>query len=202
MWVDKADAVWHFEQFQRGVSPPSRHLFMPEIITLFRVFLATPSDTVAERGVVEDVLREWNLQHGDQEAARVELISWQTHSYPATGDRPQAIINSQAFDRSDIVIGMFQGRFGSPTGIAESGTVEEIRRGIAQRKQVMVYFSQIPIPGAKRREHSKIEKFRKELEAVSLYSVYTDERHLEKTLRNHLALAMRDLLAKRKISQS
>ncbi len=72
---------------------------MPELITLYRVFLAAPSDVTDELIVVEGLLRDWNLQHGQGHGVRVELVNWRTHTRPATGKRPQALVNKQAFDR-------------------------------------------------------------------------------------------------------
>jgi hypothetical protein len=39
------------------------------------------------------------------------------------------------------LIGVFWTRVGTPTGIAESGTLEEIERVAAEGKLVMLYFS-------------------------------------------------------------
>src|SRR5438105_3764750 len=109
---------------------------MPKPITLYRVFLATPSDVSEELVVAEALLRDWNVQHGQALGVRLELVNWRTHTRPATGKRPQALVNKQAFDSCDLVIAIFWSRFGTPTGRAGSGTEEEIRRGIKQGKEV------------------------------------------------------------------
>src|SRR5207249_1565198 len=103
-----------------------------ETVKLFSVFLSAPSDVTEEQLIIDGVIREWNIQHGKAAGVRVELIHWRTHTYPATGQRAQAIINKQAFDRSDIVVGIFWSKFGTPTGRSGSGTEEELRRGIAK----------------------------------------------------------------------
>lgn len=161
--------------------------------------MASPGDVIEERAVVQEVLKEWNLQHGDDALARVELVSWHTHSYPATGDRPQAIINKQALNSADIVVGFFWSRFGSPTGVAQSGTEEEIREGIAQKKPVMVYFSK-RTPSSKPRagEQSKIDKFKADFGREALFWEYSDITSFEKAFRNHLAHVMSGLLKKNK----
>lgn len=167
---------------------------MPEIIQLFRVFVAAPSDVMAEHILIDELLRDWNTQHGPRARARVELVSWQTHSYPAAGSRPQALINKQAFDQADVVVAIFRGRFGSPTGTAASGTVEEIQRGIRMKKQVMVYFG----PGGRRNRNQlvKIERFKRKLGKKALYHTFSDETSFQKAFRQHLAQAMNDVLAK------
>ena len=165
---------------------------MPQQITLYRIFVSAPSDVVAEQTIVEELLTDWNRQHGIREQTRVELIDWRTGTYPATGDRPQAIINKQALDPSDIVVAIFRGRFGTPTGKAESGTVEEIERGIKQGKQVMVYFG----PGEKSRgnQGAQIEKFKKRFGQKALYHVFTDPTSFQKAFRQHLANVMNEIL--------
>lgn len=168
---------------------------MPESIDLYRIFLASPSDIIEERGVIEDVLREWNLQHGQQTKARVELVSWHTHAFPAAGDRPQGLINKQAFDTSDIVIGIFWQKFGSPTGKAQSGTEEEIRRGLEQKKRVMVYFSNRSPDGraGKLGDIAKIARFKKKYGEKALFWEYSDLEKFSRDFRNHLARVMGDL---------
>jgi hypothetical protein len=169
---------------------------MAETIKLFRVFFSAPGDLVEEEQIVKDVLDEWNRQHGDDRQARVELVTWKTHVRPATGDRPQALINKQAFDRADIIVAVFWTRFGTPTGVAESGTVEEIRRGVRLKKEVLVYFSTCPALGKKARpaDRFKIDDFKKTFGQKALYWVYSDRALFESAFRDHLAAVMRDLL--------
>lgn len=170
---------------------------MPQTITLYRVFLAAPSDVTEELFVVEEVVRDWNLQHGQQLGARVELVNWRTHTRPATGRRPQALVNKQAFDACDLVVAVFWSRFGTPTGRAASGTEEEIRRGIKQKKPVLVYFSDRPAPGQKPVEHSRIEKFKRRFGQKALFGSYNIVSAFEAALRNHFAAVMHELVKQR-----
>ncbi len=170
---------------------------MPQSIALYRVFLAAPSDVTEELVMVEGLLRDWNLQHGQELGVRVELVNWRTHTRPDTGKRPQALVNKQAFDSCDVVVAIFWSRFGTPTGRAASGTEEEIRRGIKQRKPVLVYFSNRPAPGQKPAEHSRIEKFKKQFGQKALFGSYSSLSAFEEALRNHLASTMHELLKQR-----
>lgn len=171
---------------------------MPETVKLYRVFLGAPSDVVEEQTVIRGILDEWNIQHGHADAARVELVHWSTHSYPAAGKRPQALINKQAFDRSDIVVGIFWSKFGSPTGVAASGTEEEIRRGISQGKKVLVYFSARPAAKRKPLEFSRIQRFKRKFGQKALYWVYSDIGSFEKSFRSHIAAVMHELTNRRR----
>jgi hypothetical protein len=64
---------------------------------------------------------------------------------PQTGIRPQAAINTQLVRQSDILIGMFWTKIGTNTGIAESGSVEEIDQFAAAGKPTLLYFSGRPV---------------------------------------------------------
>lgn len=165
---------------------------MPQSITLYRIFVSAPSDVTEEKIIIDGILTDWNLQHGLREEARVELIDWRTHTWPAAGERPQALINKQAFDTSDIVVAVFRGRIGTPTGKAESGTVEEIERGMKQGKQVMVYFG--PGKTGRKGQSAQIETYKRRFGQQALYYVFSDVGSFEKAFRLHLAHAMNAVL--------
>jgi hypothetical protein len=78
--------------------------------------------------------------------------------------------------------------------LAASGTEEEIKRAIKQKKPVLVYFSTRPMPGQKPVEHSRIEKFKRQFGKRALYWQYSDISSFTKELRNHLASTMQELL--------
>lgn len=169
---------------------------MPELVQLFRVFVGAPSDVTEELTIIRGRIEEWNRDHGPTTRARVEFTHWRTHSYPAVEGRPQQTLNKQVVDKADIIVAIFRDRLGSPTGKAASGTVEEIQRGVRQRKAVMVYFGNIQTPGARPRrdEAERVEQFRKQLGAAALYHTHTDLQSFESAFRQHLAGVMRDLL--------
>ncbi|HUY28339.1 MAG TPA: hypothetical protein VMV27_13050 [Candidatus Binataceae bacterium] len=171
---------------------------MPETIQLFRILLAAPSDIMEEHTLLAGAINDWNVQHGDAVRARVELMNWRTHAHPDAGRRPQALLNRQFADRADIVIAIFWRRLGSPTGKAESGTVEEIERARRRGKKVMVYFSQRLGPERRRpdsRENARMEQFRQQLGKNALYGTYPGLKEFEATVRKDLAFVMREVVA-------
>ena len=174
---------------------------MPEQIQLFRLFVGAPSDVDEAYVVIRGQIEQWNRDHGPLAGARVEFTHWRTHSHPAAGGRPQALLNKQVVDQCDIMVGIFNARFGSPTGVADSGTEEEIRRSIKHGKKVMVYFNNQPIPKQRkaRNEFARIEKFKRRLGKNAIYHTYTDMPTFEAAFRQHLAGVMNELLAKKKI---
>jgi hypothetical protein len=173
---------------------------MPERVLLFRVFVGAPSDVDEAHDVIRGQIEQWNRDHGPLSQARVEFTNWNTHSHPAAGGRPQALLNRQIVDHCDIMVGIFNAKFGSPTGVAASGTEEEIRRSIKRGKKVMVYFADVPAPrrNKQRNEFERIEKFKRKLGKNAIYHTYTDMTIFEQAFRRHLAGVMNELLAKKK----
>ncbi len=109
---------------------------------VFRVLIASPFDVTDERDIAVKTIQEWNDLHSAGRQVVLLPLRWETHSAPEYGVRPQEIINRQVVDYSDLLIGIFWTRIGSPTG-ADSGTLEEIERVASTGKTVMLYFSQI-----------------------------------------------------------
>ena len=151
--------------------------------------------------MIRGQIEQWNRDHGPRACARVEFTNWRTHSHPAAGDSPQSLLNKQVVDPCDIMVGIFNARFGSPTGVTDSGTEEEIRRSIKRGKKVMVYFNNQPTPKQRkaRNEFARIEKFKRKLGKNALYHTYTDMPTFEGAFRQHLAGVMNELLAKHQI---
>jgi hypothetical protein len=78
------------------------------------------------------------VTYGQQFGAVVVPMNWELHAAAEHGVRPQASLNTQLVDVADIVIAIFWHRLGSPTGEAESGTVEEIDKAHANGAYVAI----------------------------------------------------------------
>lgn len=116
---------------------------------------------------------------------------WELDAVPTLGDRPQAIVNKQLVDEADILIAVFSTRLGSPTGVAASGTVEEIERLRSMNKPVFVYFSKAPVP----RDHDPeqlrlLNRYKHELSVAGLYFEFDSDEALRRMVSRHLATAM------------
>ena len=112
---------------------------------IFKVLVASPGDVGEERNLIPELINEWNTINASRSKVLLMPIKWETHSAPLMGDRPQAIINDQLVKDCDILVGVFWTRIGTNTGIAISGTAEEIEQFVELGKPVMLYFSQSPI---------------------------------------------------------
>lgn len=108
--------------------------------TVFRAAIASPSDVEEEREIAVRTIQQWNDQFSHSTGCVVLPVRWETHATPEFG-RPQEIINRDIIDQCDLLVGIFWTRIGTPTGVAESGTLEEIERAAQQGKHVMLYFS-------------------------------------------------------------
>lgn len=118
---------------------------MPFNATVIRVMIASPGDVASEREIIRNTIHEWNSIHSFDRKIVLLPVGWETHSTPEMGDRAQAIINNQILKDCDLLVAVFWTRLGSPTGKADSGTVEEIEEHIAANKPAMLYFSDSPI---------------------------------------------------------
>ncbi|MEV3935602.1 DUF4062 domain-containing protein [Glycomyces sp. NPDC049804] len=119
---------------------------MTYVANVLRVMIASPSDITDARDAVEAAIYGWNDANAKNKQVILQPWRWETSSVPQLGDHPQALINAQGVDDSDVVFGLFGSRLGSPTPSAVSGTVEEIERAVTQGKPVHLYFSTAPLP--------------------------------------------------------
>lgn len=119
---------------------------MPESITDYKLFLASPSDCAKERRVVEEVVSDFNEKYIKTLKSHITLLSWEKSTYPDIGNYPQDVINREIGDY-DIFVGILWGKFGSPTQKCDSGTEEEFLRALNQYREnnnsihIMMYFN-------------------------------------------------------------
>ena len=109
---------------------------------VYRVLIASPGDVAQEREIAVDTIQSWNDLNSAERQLVLLPLRWETHSAPEYGRRPQEVINRQVVDHADLLVGVFWTRVGSPTGVADSGTLEEIERVASQGKPILLYFSQ------------------------------------------------------------
>ena len=171
---------------------------MAKPVTHISVFLASPGDVEKERGIAFDLIHEWNDLHTDEKSAALQIKTWKTSAYPELNKRPQAAVNSQVLDDCDIVIGIFWTRFGSPTGVADSGTEEEIRRSMADNRPVLLYFSDVPASPSQidPAQYAKVLKFRDEFRNTGLVWKYDSHDEFRGYFRRHLDRHVQKLLSR------
>jgi hypothetical protein len=161
----------------------------------FRVLIASPSDLVEERSVATQAINEWNAQNAAAEGIVLLPVTWETHAMPETGVRPQDAINRQLVDDGDVLVGLFWTRLGSDTGVAESGTLEEIDRFVDAGKPAMLYFSRRPIDPSRidLEQHRRLRDFRNATQQRALVGSFRDLDELQSTLLRDLTRQVRRL---------
>ena len=165
-----------------------------------RLFLSSPGDVPREREIVHEVADELNrIFSAWRLDLTIDVLDWRTHVAPRLGNRAQQIINED-IGKYDVFVGIMWKRFGTPTGVAESGTEEEFRLALADLNkngspEIMFYFSHAPYSPQEPKELDqwrKVLEFRAELEKLGLYWRYDSERQFEGDLRFHLFKYIRD----------
>lgn len=168
---------------------------MPFSATVYNVLIASPSDVPSERLAIAQALHDWNSLNAQNEGMILQPVMWETHSAPAMGDRPQGLINNQVVRGCDMLIGSFWTRLGSPTGVEESGTVEEIKWFLANKKPVMLYFSKthVDVDNVDLEQLKKLKDFKSSIRDKGIQDDYRGCDELQQKLSRHLTIVMREM---------
>ena len=152
---------------------------VPYAANVLRVMIASPSDVPEARNAVETAIYNWNAANARQKGVILQPWRWETSSVPVLGGHPQALINAQGVDDSDIVFALFGGRLGSPTPDAVSGTAEEIERAVKNGKPVHLYFSTAPLPNnIDTAQLDALRAFKKDMQAKGLLGEFNTPEQL------------------------
>lgn len=109
------------------------------------------------------------------------------------GLRP--LFNEQVVKSCDMLIGAFWTRLGTPTGVEDSGTVEEIKFFLTKQKPVMLYYSDAPIPRGKidTKQFDKLEEFKASIRNKGIQEEYSSIDELKAKLSRQLTIVMRGM---------
>ena len=160
-------------------------------LTLVKLVFCGPSDVEKEIIIGKEIVDQWNQRHGEARGLWIKHHHWKTDTYPDLSDRAQNIPNRQLIDKSKILVAVFWSRFGTPTGVADSGTQEEILRAANLGRKVMVYFSDLEQPSnADNRQLDLLWQFRQSLRPRSICWPFSSRDAFRRLFENHLALAL------------
>ncbi len=147
---------------------------------VYKVMIASPSDTTKEREIVRRVLSRWNARNAEEKHIILLPIGWDTDSAPEAGVKAQDYLNKTLVDQCDVLIGIFYSRIGTETKNSISGTAEEVFRNISRRKLTMVYFSQKPLPpDVDLTQQKKLRDFKAKLMKEGLCGEYSSDSDFE-----------------------
>ena len=105
---------------------------MSKKLELVKLTLCGPSDVAKEIDIAKKVIDDWNRLNAEARGLTVKHQHWLSDTYPNASERAQGNVNKLIIDEAQILVAVFWRRIGTPTGEGESGTVEEIRRGIKE----------------------------------------------------------------------
>ncbi|MDQ8735810.1 DUF4062 domain-containing protein [Paenibacillus sp. LHD-38] len=162
---------------------------------VIKVLIASPSDVANERVAIPEVIYSWNAINSEENKIVMLPIKWETHSTPEIGDRPQALINKQLVKDCDILVGAFWTRIGTHTGVAKSGTVEEINEFIEAGKHVLLYFSSQPIEpdSIDLEQYKQLKEFKTEMLKKGLVETYSNISEFREKVNRHLTATTRKI---------
>ncbi|WP_291427136.1 hypothetical protein [Deinococcus sp.] len=103
-------------------------------------------------------------------------------------------------DKADLLVAVIGNKLGSSTGVAESGTVEEILRFHESGRPVKLYFSERGILTASqardkelRKELDRVAVFRQKIQNMGLYATYKDLTEFSEKIRLHIMQEIRSI---------
>ncbi|MBK9477660.1 MAG: methyltransferase domain-containing protein [Bacteroidetes bacterium] len=142
--------------------------------TEIKIFLASPTDTVAERDLIQKYIEEWNSTYGDDERnIQLRIVRWENDLNVQSNVNPQEVINEDLLKDCDILTGIFWTKFGSSTDKLESATSKEIEYFLLEEKPILMYFLEKPIKPSEASKLSdqlkKINDFREKYKVNNIY---------------------------------
>ena len=163
---------------------------MPKDIKVYDLLISCPSDVSEYVEMLEKEINHFNNLFGRKNNIIVRTRYWARDSYSEFGNQPQELLNKQIVDSSDMAVGVFWTRFGSPTENYGSGTEEEIERMLSEGRQVFLYFLDKPLSPSK----TDLEQYRKVLSFMDkhkndgIFFTVQDEKDLVKKFGDNLVL--------------
>ncbi|MYL18265.1 hypothetical protein GLW04_00090 [Halobacillus litoralis] len=144
---------------------------------VLRVMIASPSDVDLQRDEIENEIFKWNIRYSEDLKVVLLPTRWEKDSTPTYhGSNPQGVINEQVVSKSDILIGVFWTKLGTPTANHPSGTLEEIEDFISKGKEVMIYFINNDLPiDTDLQEFERLRSFKSEYTGRGIYFTYNKE---------------------------
>ncbi|KFE52409.1 hypothetical protein IV02_08210 [Pseudomonas syringae] len=169
---------------------------MSQAVTLYNLFIASPSDVAWARAQVRQTVNAWNEIHAKHSAAVLLPVGWERSSAPNMGRPAQELINEKLLSDADILVGVFWTKLGTPTTEYDSGTVEEIERHILAGKPTLLYFSGEPVAldSVDREDYERLVTFKKSCRDRGQYHTFDTASQFADDFNRHLAMHMNDLI--------
>jgi len=158
--------------------------------------IASPSDVAEERAAVKAACERLNLNLAPKLGFTLAVVMWEDQA--SGSGRPQGLINER-LDDADLLIGLMNRKWGTPTGKYSSGFEEEFerarsRRGTGAHPEIKMYFKKVDTasvedPGP---QLSKVLAFKKGLQNNLLYGEFETAGELERDVYDALVVWLID----------
>lgn len=163
---------------------------MASDIKVYDLLISCPSDVSVYLNILEKEISNFNNFFGRFNNIILRTRHWSQNVYSEFGNSPQELVNEQIVDSSDLILGIFWTRFGTPTKNYGSGTEEEIERMLAMGKQVFLYFLDKPVSPSEinQKQYRKIQLFIEKYKSEGILFCVPDETTLINKFRENLEL--------------
>jgi hypothetical protein len=152
---------------------------------VLEIMISCPDDMGEERQIVREVIYGWNDVHSRPNSLVFRPVDWENLP-PNLAGRPQDIINEGLLKNCDLLVGLFGSKLGTPTGKAESGSVEEIKQHQAAGKPTMVYFSSVVRASVDPAQLRALNEFREWCKSNGLVRTFNNLEDLKQKFSIHL----------------
>lgn len=159
---------------------------------VYRVMTGAPSDIKEEINIVRKYINDWNPVNSENKRIVIFPINWKMDCYPASGIPPQEHINEVLTCKSDMMICIFGTTLGTPTNKEVSGTVEELKAHIANKRPAMVYFRTAVqnINKIQPEQLQKIIEFKEEIKDKTFFREYSTAKEFKNRFKSDFEQAV------------
>lgn len=180
------------------------------------LFVASPGDVLERHGPVDHVVSQLNATTCRDLGVVIDVKRWESDAPRGPAERLQGAINPM-LDDAEIVLIIFWRRFGTPSGVAPSGTAEEYMRAMSGWRarghpRALLYFCETPAAPPRHLSEAEhileVTRFRNAAEKDGLVGLYrTETEFSERLLRDlyeavHAVVRLRQLPIERSLAAS
>jgi hypothetical protein len=186
---------------ERGRPESRRDADPGSMLRLVRIIVASPGDVMSERDAIRSIIDELNRGIGREMGIVLQIARWETDTHPGLHVQgPQGLIDTLLrIEESDLLIGVFWKRFGTPVGDSASGTEHEFRLARESwkkngRPDIMAYFNEKAYsPRSKEdvEQWGRVLEFKQTFSRQGLWWAYKGKTDFERLVRNHLVQWLR-----------
>lgn len=173
-------------------------------VTVYDLLISCPGDVNDYLELIKEAVDNFNKLYGSLNNIQVSVKHWSTDSFPESGDKPQELLNKQIVRDCDAAVAIFWTRFGTATDRYGSGTEEEIEEMLLAKKQVFMYFLDIPITPSEINEEqfTAVKNFKERYKDRGIFFTVKDKSEFKRQFTNHLTLYFLNLVNEKETFQN